>query len=629
VPTVGWYLKRIRVMSGRELFHRAGQLLAQYSMFLQFKLGVGIGRPPPASSMFRFCSAREQCLPRIDFDAEALSRASEALLRGEVAFAGETWKWDESGRAWRRDPCTGREWPAVFFARIPYREGNPFGDIRIIWEPSRLQQLVDLAMLAQIGEDSVRRRAVEQVTAQLASWVQENPPLKGPHYISAMECSLRLIAVCHALDLLRNMLNGDVAWQTLIRMLASHAPLIERRLSQYSSTGNHTVAEAAGLAYAGLLFPEMHESERWLSKGLSILEKESAAQVLPDGGGIEQALGYHVFNIHLLWLVKQLLVKQHQKVPNAIADAIDRGCRFLRAMQHFGGGLLALGDNDGGAALSRYMQLDLSDDRVVAHARTFEQSGYTVARIGDAPVVGMVFDHGPLGMPPGFGHGHADALSVLLTVEGEPIIIDTGTYTYTANETWRRYFRGTTAHNTVVVDGRDQARQEGCFLWSKPYMAGLVATALEADSAGHFLALHDGYGDLGVRHWRGIAWQRGEWLLVWDRLSGTGTHELELHWHLRRDPEWLRDGSLGVQVPGGTLTVHCEGGQISSHSRELAPTLGWQSPSYGCVEAATTIRLRNRSQLPHEFVTMIEFPRMKAAEHTIEDALNWMRDRAE
>jgi hypothetical protein len=61
-------------------------------------------------------------------------------------------------------------------------------------------------------------------------------------------------------------------------------------------------------------------------------------------------------------------------------------------------------------------------------------------------------------------HGHADLLAIEFTCEGNDILVDSGTYQY--NKTpLRKYFRGTTAHNTVRLDGQDQSRQLRNFSW--------------------------------------------------------------------------------------------------------------------------------------------------------------------
>ena len=52
----------------------------------------------------------------------------------------------------------------------------------------------------------------------------------------------------------------------------------------------------------------------------------------------------------------------------------------------------------------------------------------------------LYFNHGPFGMTPAFGHGHADALSVCLHSRGERIVCDTGTYGYNLGSNWRELF---------------------------------------------------------------------------------------------------------------------------------------------------------------------------------------------
>lgn len=627
MPRIAWYLKRARVMTAREFAYRIGQQLTLLSLLGQHMFGVGIARALTDISRSKFCRGKQARLPPLTFDPVGLKAATATLLNGEMPVAGRTWKWDAAADIWHRAPDTGRRWPMRFFASIHYREGNRTGDVRQLWEPSRLQQLVNLAIIARNGSDDERRQAKELAQAQLASWVDANPPLVGANYISAMECALRIIAVCHALDLLREDFRDDASWVALFRIVGSHAPLIERRLSLHSSTGNHTIAEAAGLVYAGLLFPEMSESSRWLNKGRSILVKAASTQVLPDGGGAEQAFWYHLFNVQLLALVKALLEHDGGQAPGEISSAVDRGTGFLATMSVTPGKLPAIGDGDGGYALSRFLCLPGSTGEPTTKATIFRDSGYTVENIASEPSIKLVFDHGPLGMPPAYGHGHADALSLLLSVNGEDAVVDPGTYTYTGDQDWRRYFRSTRAHNTVTVDGNDQAQQDGCFLWSKPFRARLLDSAIDG-TGGRLLAEHDGYRAIGVRHVRGIAWNRDQWLLVWDELTGEGTHELALHWHLASEPHWHDAENFDLPVYGGSLTIRCLGGRSSTHRGEREPILGWRSPAYGTIEPIWTVRLCHRATLPHDFTTVVRLPGGHIAEPATQDALAWIKDRA-
>ena len=101
-------------------------------------------------------------------------------------------------------------------------------------------------------------------------------------------------------------------------------------------------------------------------------------------------------------------------------------------------------------------------------------------------------DAGPLGYRSIAAHGHADALSFTLSVGGEEFLIDPGTYAYHTQERWRRYFRGTAAHNTVRIDGLDQSVPGGNFMWLRHARSAcsLWLSSTEQDS---FEGWHDGY----------------------------------------------------------------------------------------------------------------------------------------
>ncbi|MEN3026389.1 MAG: alginate lyase family protein, partial [Chlorobiota bacterium] len=62
---------------------------------------------------------------------------------------------------------------------------------------------------------------------------------------------------------------------------------------------------------------------------------------------------------------------------------------------------------------------------------------------------------------PSGGHAHCDQLSFELTIGSCEILVDSGTYCYTASPEWRNWFRATGAHNTVAVPGIEQFRFYG------------------------------------------------------------------------------------------------------------------------------------------------------------------------
>ena len=118
-------------------------------------------------------------------------------------------------------------------------------------------------------------------------------------------------------------------------------------------------------------------------------------------------------------------------------------------------------------------------------------------------------DFGPLGLGSTAAHGHADALSLWLSIDGEYFLIDAGTYAYHSHPEWRTFFRSTAAHNTVCVDGRSQSEMAGRFLWSSKANAHLLRFE---DSFGQVTieGEHDGYMRLPdpVNHRRTVKFDR-------------------------------------------------------------------------------------------------------------------------
>jgi Heparinase II/III-like protein/Heparinase II/III N-terminus len=602
---LGWYLRRLAVMRPGEIAHRVAEQARLQRLRLRHRAGA---RWPAVGAVarFGFCRATTPRLPALDWDLEALRHDADALLAAAPGALGYAWRWQDAPGVWRVAPDTGRLWPAGFFGAIDYRAGNPSGDARVVWEPARLQWLVGLALLTRHGAPAERELARQRFAAVFASWHAQNPPCDGIHYVAAMECALRVIACCHACDIARPVLPGDSpVWRLLAELVAGHAALVLERLSLHSSAGNHTIAEAAGLVHAGVLFPELAGASHWREQGLALLTAEARRQVLPDGGGIEQATGYGGFVCELMALTIAVLDANELPVPAELRDAAVRSAAFLRALAGPEGRLPISGDYDGGRALAPWLRPVWSTPayRHAPGITTFAASGCSILQTEGAAGWRVFLDHGPLGMPPACGHGHADALSLSLRVRGQDVLIDPGTYTYTGDAAWRRYFRSTAAHNTVTVGGADQSRQLAAFLWSDAAAGALVRS--ESTAGVHrILVRHDGYRRrFGVRHWRGAVLREGGGLVVWDWLDGAGEVPVELWWHGAATAEL--EGSR-CRLPG-KLTLEVRGAQaVGCRIGSGSPVGGWQSPQYGRKVPAATLCARWSGALPREMLTCVD-----------------------
>ena len=220
----------------------------------------------------------------------------------------------------------------------------------------------------------------------------------------------------------------------------------------------------------------------------------------------------------------------------------------------------------------------------------------------------FTFDHGRLGLPPLYNHGHADALSVTLSLNGRGIFVDPGTYRYNQAPEWRQYFKSTRAHNTVTIDGVDQAVQESGFIWSHAFNTKLVEHSRKNGTI--FLeALHTGYQRLRqpVIHRRKVAVRAGE-ILIEDFFTGKGVHTFELNFHLHPDavPFAGADGWVIQHGEERILVRLVAGGDLIPVRGEKEPILGWYSPRYGLKQESTVLRcLQHAAAKEVTFATII------------------------
>src|SRR4029453_8097427 len=165
----------------------------------------------------------------------------------------------------------------------------------------------------------------------------------------------------------------------------------------------------------------------------------------------------------------------------------------------------------------------------VWHSSALPESGYFVSR--SARNDHLLIDAGEHGFLNG-GHAHAVALSITLSVRGRRLLIDPGTGCYTTDPDVRDRLRSSAHHNTLTIDGRSQSEPAGPFHWRSTARGTLV----DWQSTGeydYFEGTHDGYAPLV--HDRRVLARPGCWFIV-DRVSGTGWHQADVHWHL--DPAW-------------------------------------------------------------------------------------------
>jgi uncharacterized heparinase superfamily protein len=152
-------------------------------------------------------------------------------------------------------------------------------------------------------------------------------------------------------------------------------------------------------------------------------------------------------------------------------------------------------------------------------------------------------------------HAHADTLSCVVYLGGEPLLIDTGSSTYAPGAARDRE-RSTAAHNTVEVDRRDSTEVWGAFRAGRRARVLAVSAHADADAV-TVEAAHDGYRCLPGRPTHHRRWSvRADELRIDDTVTGRGRHHVIVRWHLAPGaiPRLVRGGAV-VTTAAGEIAV--------------------------------------------------------------------------
>jgi hypothetical protein len=475
-----------------------------------------------------------------------VSAAAARIAEGELCFWGRAVRVDPLRPPWGSDPLAGdREAPRV-------------ADPKRSWELHRQQHLVPLALAAAREQRADWARVC---IAQLRSWVAAAPPGGGDGWSSGYEAAHRLIGWAWAVPLVAATASADEL-DELARSYALQVRLVERTPSRFSSANNHRIVELVGLLAAETLTGRARWESTWRE-----LEDEVALQTFPDGGSREQASGYFLYVLEALW-VAALFARASGRSLGRLEERLQAMLDWLARTAGADGEPPSFGDD----AEDRALRLDYFEarraDLIAGRVRSLLdgepslapapprrdggscllESGYAIlrARRGSA-AARAVFDVGDLGYGSIAAHGHADALSVTLDLGGTPVLLDPGTGSYLPSE-GRDEYRVSSAHNTVVVDGRSQAEPLGPHLWGRRFTTSVEAATF-TDELEYVRASHDGYRPRAL-HVRSLLFVKPDLLLVLDRVTARAEVGARLAWHLPAgaSPERLGSSGAGMAV---------------------------------------------------------------------------------
>ena len=483
-----------------------------------------------------------------------------------------------------------REKPAV---------GAIDGDIKWIWEPARLGWAYTLGRAYLLSRDERYTAVFWDFTE---AFLDANPPYLGPHWSSAQEVALRLIALTFGWQLFGSAASASPSQAArLAQAVAIHAARIPVSLVYArAQNNNHLLTEAAGLFTAGLFLPAHPQAWRWRDLGWRWFNRGIQAQVAPDGAYTQHSTNYHRLMLQTALWVSCLARGQVFPLPHETRQRLATATRWLLALlDPLSGGVPNLGPNDGAYVLPLAI-CPQTDYRPVLQAAACAFLGGRPFRpgpwdemalwlVGSQPAISTTVPS--TSRQPQAAHtphvirsldgaswaylraarftsrpGHADQLHLDLWWRGMNVAQDAGTFSYNAQSPWDNILARSEAHNTVVIDGQDQMVRAGRFLYTDWAQAEVLKQDVWEDGTLQSMsARHNGYHGLGLWHQREVtAGLSGDWeikdLIYPVQPPGSAApHTVSLQWLL---PDWPWEVLVQSKPPRFVVVINSPPGPV-------------------------------------------------------------------
>lgn len=627
--TLQWYLNRLRTMSAGELTYRFTQII-KTRYYRNFRKGK---------------TARN-----IHYRG-----VNTILPMGQIDFGNINFNFNPDFKIfkqhlnlfeaidWHLDLSSGEHFPMAYSRSINTRTHEK-RSAKYVWEVNRLQFL---PLISLEYKKTKENKYLDLFIKIIDSWIDHNPYLIGVNWYSNIELNIRLIVwfVCWEILNLDDISKRDSKINNFIRhkwipVIYMHCKHTFNNISRYSSANNHLISELAGLFVASS-FWNFKESGKWKRFAKKGMETEIINQHTNNGINKEQTSEYMQF-ITDFFLVAHLVAEYtNNSFSEQYTNQLKSIFRYINTFLDIRGNIPKYGDEDDGRVFFsapandfNYFKSLLTSASIIFPEDDFKKksNGFELKNLilfgeegktsynkslavdktetstlypddghfflkhqkNSLEEVFIHFNAAPLGYLAIAAHGHADALSISLHINGQPVLIDPGTYTYHTEKKWRDYFRGTIAHNTIRINRMNQATIGGPTMWRDHYETKIIKAG-SSNEFDNIQAEHDGYFKVfGIIHQRELHFDKKQLIIeITDQIilqqNDTREHFMEMPFHLHPDikidsvdernyilkPNTNKDFNVELQID-----EILQSGKIVKGREDDKEPLGWYSPRF-------------------------------------------------
>jgi hypothetical protein len=397
-----------------------------------------------------------------------------------------------------------------------------------------------------------------------------------------------------------------------VQFLASIHQQVSHLCQHLTPVRNHRTLELYTIFLVAVVFPELKDADSWLQFSIDELAKNAQTDLLDDGVHCELSTDYHHIVLRNFLAVKRMAVLNNISLPCQMDDSIKKALEFSVYVHKPDGFIPSLSDGDTGSFLPLLQQgYDLYGDEEMLYVATkgkqgtspsqrskaFPSGGYYIMRSGWGESLEayederyLVFDCGDLGAG---NHGHLDLLSFEMAAFGQSLVVDPGRYTYdeSGEINWRVLFRGTSCHNTVLVDGKNQTRYEfhkEKFKIRGPQPDYQLKTFISKPGFDYLHGIARSH-EYPVVHERKILFVNGEYWVICDVLRADDVYNYDLLFHLAataKNKVLLDTDQHCFSVDSPNLLMM----QLVHQSASVSLECGYISPTYGVKQDAPVVK---------------------------------------
>ncbi len=540
---------------------------------------------------------------------------------------------------WHLDFKSGKKWDPAYYTEIDPLGLGEKSDIKVPWEVSRLHQAIWLGKAYWVSRSEAHTDKFKEL---VTDWIEKNPVGYGVNWKTPMEAAIRAINLIAGLMYFGGSTRIDDRFLTLLlSSLYEHGVFIRYNLERSLRSGNHYISDLVGLIFLGILFYDTKTGRRWVDFARKELEREIARQVYADGTDYEKSTSYQRLVAELFTAAYVLLKLNGFSVSEEYTVRLEKMFTFLSDATMRDGRVPSIGDADDGRVFRMRATIDHNDHRdiLAVGAALFGRSDMKAAAGGFSELALFLlggdgyekftsleadkaarssiykeggfafmrtardhcsFDFGDIGMNGRGGHGHNDVLGV--TVSGKnQFIVDRGTFCYTSDTAVRNRLRSTYSHNTIVVDGAEQAEFNGLWSIKSDTTRPLLVNWKSTDDQDVIEAEHHAFERLRqpVVHRREITFnKRQRTFRIQDDLLGEGSHVVELMFH-------FAPGLRVAELDRNFLALEGEEFALMKFQHPFSLEAWEHSPSYGVIQNAQTARIKLETEFPFRIETFI------------------------